>query len=143
MDCYRGNRARKARKWHFQCPELPPSTDSRDFLSKIKNRIFENFKIFRSPLDLGCHLVDLTSLNLIVPPLIWCYNDFLQHLFRHLEILSHLINKKCARSSRSAHREWKNALSRHTFLQNSLVFRWFSIALHLPSLLPKIRKLCN
>ena len=55
---------------------MPPSTDSRDLLYKIKNRIFENFKISRTPLDLGCHLVDLTSLNLIVPPSICCYNDF-------------------------------------------------------------------
>ena len=139
MDCYWGNRAHKARKWHLQCPEWPHSTDSRDFLSKIKNRI-ENFKISRTPHDLACHLVDLTSLNLFVPPLIWCYNDFLQHLFRHLEILSHSINKKCEFFLEF---DWISLIFLTKIVDQVQQKSNFRIALHLPSLLPKIRKLCN
>ena len=137
MECYRGTRARKARKWPFQCSEWPPSTDSRDFLSKIKNRFFENLKISRTPLDLGCHSVDMTILYLIVATLIWCYNDFLQHLSRHLEILSRLINKKCAFFSRI----WPNIAHFMAKIIDPVPKKSnFRIALHLPSLWPKIRK---
>ena len=66
MNVTTGNRSQRTRIWGRKLSSRLLGTGRVYRKSKMKNRIFENKKISRTPLDLGSRLVDLISRYFII-----------------------------------------------------------------------------